>query len=97
MKRLVISLVIAFIVIMALAGGCVRAAADGRQGETYLGLRFLAVAGLDLSGESPLTPASGAESSRAKDWLHPDTARSVQLRAGRRQDHHPEVRLAVVA
>ncbi len=94
MKRLVISLVIAFIVIRALARGCGCAAADGRQGETCLGLRFLAIAGLDLSAESPLTPASGAESSRAKDWLHSDTARSVQLRACSREDHHPEVRLA---
>jgi hypothetical protein len=93
----VISLVIAFIIIMALTGGCVRAAADGRQGETYLSLRFLAIPGLDLSGESPLTPRSGAESSRAKDWPHADTARSVQLRAGRREDRHSEVRLAVVA
>jgi hypothetical protein len=38
MKRLVRSPVVVFIVIMALAGGCVRAAADGRQGETHLGL-----------------------------------------------------------
>ncbi len=38
MKRLVYSLVVVFTLIVTLAGGCARSAADGRQGETHLGL-----------------------------------------------------------